>query len=142
MSVARLVKLVLKLLNLPAGRQVIFLIFFMTLTTLQRRISRHKRIRARISGTPTCPRLSVYRSNACIYAQLIDDTTNKTLVSAHDTEAKKGTKLERARAVGSEIAKKAGTAGITSVVFDRGGFLYAGRVAALAEGAREGGLSF
>lgn len=114
----------------------------MTLSSSQKRISRHKRIRARISGTSECPRLSVYRSNAFIYAQLIDDVTNKTLASAHDTEAKKGTKLERARKVGTEIAKKAEEAGIKTVVFDRGGFLYTGRIAALADAARAGGLIF
>lgn len=108
-----------------------------TLTSSQKRISRHKRIRARITGTATCPRLSVYRSNAYIYAQLIDDVASKTLVSAHDTQIKKGTKLDHARAVGTEIAKKAEAAGIKTVVFDRGGFLYTGRIAALADAARE-----
>lgn len=114
----------------------------MTLSSSEKRITRHKRIRARISGTATCPRLSVYRSNASIYAQLIDDVTGKTLASSHDMEIKKGTKLERARAVGTEIAKKAEAAGIKTVVFDRGGFLYTGRVAALADAARAGGLLF
>lgn len=109
-----------------------------SLTNSQKRITRHKRIRARISGTAECPRLAVYRSNAQIYAQLIDDVACKTLASAHDMKASKGTKLEHARTVGSEIAKKAQTAGIKTIVFDRGGFIYTGRVAALADAAREG----
>jgi len=77
-----------------------------------------------------------------MYAQLIDDVAGKTLVSAHDMESKKGTKLEHAREVGTEIAKKAVAAGIKTVVFDRGGFIYTGRVAAVADAAREGGLIF
>ncbi len=108
----------------------------MTPTTSEKRIARHKRIRSTISGTAKCPRLSVYRSNAYIYAQIIDDVAGKTLAGAHDTEVKKGTKLEHARAVGTEIAKKAEAAGIKTVVFDRGGFLYTGRIAALADAAR------
>ncbi len=114
----------------------------MTLTSHEKRLTRHKRIRARISGTATCPRLSVYRANAHIYAQLIDDVAGKTLASAHDMESKKGTKLDHARSVGAEIAKKATAAGIKTCVFDRGGFIYTGRVAALADAAREGGLIF
>lgn len=114
----------------------------MTLTSHEKRLSRHKRIRSRISGTAVCPRLAVYRSNAYIYAQLIDDVAGKTLASAHDTETKKGNKLERAQKVGTEIAKKAETAGIKTCVFDRGGFIYTGRVAALADAARAGGLIF
>ena len=109
----------------------------MTLTSSEKRIVRHKRIRSRISGTAVCPRLAVYRSNSAIYAQLIDDVAGKTLASAHDTAIKKGTKMERARLVGTDIAKKATTAGITTCVFDRGGFIYTGRVAALADAARE-----
>ncbi len=97
----------------------------MTKTSSQKRIVRHKRIRAKISGTATCPRLAVYRSNAHIYAQLIDDTAGRTLVSTHDMEAKKGTKIDHAKATGAEIAKKALAAGIKTCVFDRGGFLYA-----------------
>jgi large subunit ribosomal protein L18 len=114
----------------------------MTLSSREKRITRHKRIRSRISGTATCPRLAVYRSNAYIYAQLIDDVAGKTLVGAHDTEIKKGTKLEHAGAVGTEIAKKAVAAGIKTCVFDRGGFIYTGRIAALADAARAGGLIF
>ncbi len=114
----------------------------MTKTSSQKRIIRHRRIRARVSGTATCPRLAVYRSNAHIYAQLIDDVAGHTLASTHDMEAKKGTKIDRAKAAGAEIAKKALAAGIKTCVFDRGGFLYTGRIAALADGAREGGLTF
>ncbi len=114
----------------------------MTLTSQQKRTVRHKRIRARMHGTAECPRLSVYRSNRFIYAQLINDDASVTLAYAHDTEAKKGTKIERAKTVGSEIAKKAQSAGITKCVFDRGGFLYTGRISALADAARESGLIF
>ncbi len=114
----------------------------MTKTSSQKRIIRHRRIRATISGTATCPRLAVYRSNAHIYAQLIDDVAGKTLASTHDMEAKKGTKMEHATTAGTEIAKKALAAGIKTCVFDRGGFLYTGRIAALADGARKGGLTF
>jgi len=109
----------------------------MTLSQSQKRIARHKRIRSRISGTAVCPRLAVYRSNAQIYAQLIDDVAGLTLASAHDMESKKGTKIELARSVGTEIAKKAQAAGIKTIVFDRGGFIYTGRVAALADAARQ-----
>jgi len=109
----------------------------MTLTSSEKRIVRHKRIRSRISGTALCPRLAVYRSNSAIYAQLIDDVAGKTLASAHDTAIKKGTKMDRARLVGTDIANKATTAGITTCVFDRGGFIYTGRIAALADAARE-----
>lgn len=114
----------------------------MTLTSHEKRLNRHKRIRARISGTATCPRLAIYRANAHMYAQLIDDVAGKTLASAHDMDTKKGTKIERAKAVGAEVAKKALAAGIKTCVFDRGGFIYTGRVAALADAAREGGLIF
>ncbi len=114
----------------------------MTTTSRQKRISRHRRIRARISGTAECPRLAVYRSNAYIYAQLIDDVAGVTIAGTSDMGAKKGTKIEHAREAGIEIAKKAKTAGIKTIVFDRGGFIYTGRVAALADAAREGGLIF
>lgn len=110
-------------------------------TTHERRAARRRRIRSRIYGTSDCPRLSVYRSNTSIYAQLIDDSISKTLVSAHDMN-QTGNKLERANNVGKELAKKAQAAGINTCVFDRGGFLYTGRVANLAEGARQGGLQF
>lgn len=114
----------------------------MTTTPRQKRIIRHNRIRTRISGTALRPRLAVYRSNAHIYAQLIDDEAGKTLASSHDMEIKKGTKIETAQAVGAEIAKKAVAAGIKECVFDRGGFLYTGRIAALADAARSSGLTF
>lgn len=113
-------------------------------TNAQRR-KRHKRVRARISGTPGRPRLNVFRSNANIYAQIIDDTTGTTLVSASTLE--KGFEgptgnVEAARRVGQLIAERAKAKEIDTVVFDRGGYIYHGRVAALAEGAREGGLEF
>ena len=114
----------------------------MSTTSHQKRAIRQRRIRARISGTATCPRLAVYRSNACIYAQMIDDVAGKTLAAASDIKAKKGNKTERARLVGADIAKKAQAAGITQCVFDRGGFIYTGRISALADAARESGLVF
>lgn len=112
------------------------------LEKVYKRQRRHARIRARIAGTAERPRLSVYRSNTSIYAQLIDDVAGKTLCSASDVKGDKGTKTERATGVGAELGKAAAALGIKSVVFDRGGFLYAGRVKALAEAAREAGLSF
>lgn len=103
-------------------------------------------IRNKISGTSEQPRLAVFRSNKQIYAQLINDTEGVTLASASSIdkslEGKKGNKIEQAIAVGKLIAANAKAAGINSVVFDRGGFLYHGRVKALAESAREGGLKF
>ncbi|MCU0430429.1 MAG: 50S ribosomal protein L18 [Cytophagaceae bacterium] len=103
-----------------------------------------KGIRKKISGTAQQPRLSVFRSNAGIYAQIIDDVTGRTIVSASSAElkAEKGTKSDLSKKVGLELAKKAQAAGIATIVFDRGGYLYHGRVKALAEGAREGGLKF
>ncbi len=112
------------------------------LAKTEKRIKRHTKIRARISGTAERPRLSVFRSNTSIYAQLIDDVAGKTLVSASDITTEAGTKRERATAVGKTLAEAAVKSGITSVVFDRGGFLYAGRVQALADAARTAGLSF
>ena len=106
------------------------------------RMRRHNRIRAKISGTALVPRLAIFRSARYITAQLIDDTKGITLTSASDLKVKKGKKLERAKSVGTEIAVLAKGHKITKIVFDRGGFLYAGRVKALAEGAREGGLTF
>lgn len=104
------------------------------------------RIRHKITGTSESPRLSVFRSNTEIYAQLIDDVTGKTLVSASSNEknlkAQKVTKLEKSKLVGAAIARKASDLGLSTVIFDRGGYLYHGRVKALAEGAREGGLKF
>jgi len=112
---------------------------------LTRRDRIKKGIRKRISGSTERPRLSVYRSNKAIYAQIIDDTTGRTLVSASsmskDFEAN-GTKSEQSVVVGKMIAEKAIAAGIKDVVFDRNGYLYHGRVKQLAEGAREAGLNF
>jgi large subunit ribosomal protein L18 len=103
-------------------------------------------IRKKISGTATHPRLSVYRSNTDIYAQLIDDVNGNTLAAASsrdkDIKAQKGTKSEKSKMVGEAIAKKALALGLSTCVFDRGGFLYHGRVKAVADGAREGGLKF
>ncbi|CAM3232047.1 50S ribosomal protein L18 [Vagococcus sp. PNs007] len=108
------------------------------------RLKRHGRVRAKISGTAECPRLNVFRSNKNIYAQLIDDVAGVTLASAStlDKDISGGNKTELASAVGGSIAKKATEKGIKEVVFDRGGYLYHGRVAALAEAARENGLEF
>lgn len=112
----------------------------------QMRQNKRYRIRKKVSGTAATPRLSVFRSNAEIYAQVIDDNKGVTLVSASskdkDIAAQKGTKSELSKLVGAAVARKAGELGIKEVVFDRGGFLYHGRVKALAEGAREGGLQF
>lgn len=109
-----------------------------------RRIRIRRSIRAKISGTTVKPRLSVFRSNKEIYAQLIDDVNGNTLVSASSQELKsaKGTKVELSKVVGQKLAEKAVSSGIKEVTFDRGGYLYHGRVKALAEGAREGGLKF
>jgi large subunit ribosomal protein L18 len=106
------------------------------------RMRRHNRIRAKVSGTKAIPRLAVFRSSHHVTAQLIDDTEGKTLAYSSDLTVKKGTKMERAIAVGKEIAAKAKEAKVSKVVFDRGGFLYAGRVKVLADAAREGGLIF
>lgn len=115
----------------------------MTNQKVQKRIKRHKRIRAKVQGTATRPRLVVHRSLNAIYAQIIDDDNSKVLVSFSQLSVKnKGTKTEKAKIVGKEIAVKAKDAKIESVVFDRNGYKYHGRVKALAEGAREGGLKF
>lgn len=109
------------------------------------RLRRHKRVRSKISGTGACPRLNVFRSSMHIYAQIIDDEKGVTLCSASSAEkgfGQYGGNVEAAKKVGLAIAEKAKAAGITDVVFDRGGYVYHGRVAALAEGAREGGLNF
>lgn len=109
------------------------------------RIKRHKRVRKNISGTAQRPRLNVFRSLNHIYAQVIDDVAGKTIVSASTMDKDfegYGGNIEAATAVGKAVAQKALAAGITEVVFDRGGYVYHGRVAALAEGAREGGLKF
>ena len=113
--------------------------------TKAQRLHRHKRVRGKVSGTPERPRLNVFRSETNIYAQVIDDTTGKTLASASSLEKDfscDGTKTDAARKVGVTVAERAKAKGIESVVFDRGGYLYHGRVKALAEGAREGGLQF
>ena len=109
------------------------------------RLKRHTRVRAKISGTTERPRLDVYRSNAHIYAQIIDDVKGVTLCSASTTEKGFegiGSNKAAARQVGAKIAERAAEKGITEVVFDRGGYVYHGRVSELAEGAREGGLKF
>ena len=109
------------------------------------RMKRHTRVRGKISGTPERPRLNVYRSNANIYAQIIDDVNGVTLASAASNEKDFGIyggNVEAAKKVGALIAERAKAKGIEEVVFDRGGYVYHGRVAALAEGAREGGLKF
>jgi large subunit ribosomal protein L18 len=110
------------------------------------RLRRHKRVRKQIIGTPDRPRLSVFRSARHIYAQIVDDTSGRTLVAAStlDTtlKAARDPKKARAKQVGSLIAERAKGAGVSKVAFDRGGFAYHGRVAQLAEGAREGGLEF
>ena len=111
----------------------------------QTRLKRHKRVRAKISGTAARPRLCVYRSNAHISAQIIDDVAGVTLVSASTQEKDFegiGSNKAAARKVGALLAEKAQAKGITEVVFDRGGYLYHGRVSDLADGAREGGLKF
>ena len=109
------------------------------------RMKRHVRVRGKISGTPERPRLNVFRSNANIYAQIIDDVNGVTLASASTLEkdfACEGTKSDAAKQVGLNVAERAKAKGINTVVFDRGGYVYHGRVQALAEGAREGGLQF
>jgi len=110
-----------------------------------RRARIKKSIRKKIEGTTNSPRMSVFRSNKDIYVQVIDDSTGKTLVSVSSSDKGfdvKGSKVEQAQAVGKSVAEKASAAGIANVVFDRNGYLYHGRVKALAEGAREGGLKF
>jgi large subunit ribosomal protein L18 len=116
---------------------------------LSQRKRRHVRVRAKVSGTQARPRLNVFRSSAHMYCQVIDDHAGHTLAAASDMDedvkkliGEKATKTERAKAVGAVIAERAKSAGISTVVFDRGGFLYHGRIKAVAEGAREGGLEF
>lgn len=105
---------------------------------------RHVRVRTKINGTPECPRLNVFRSNANIHAQIIDDVNGKTLVSASSVELKleNGGNVEAAARIGEEIAKRAIEKNITNVVFDRGGYVYTGRVKAVADAARSAGLKF
>ena len=117
----------------------------MALSKIERRQRIKYRIKKTVSGTAQKPRLAVFRSNSEIYAQIIDDTKGVTLVAASSRDKDRkasGTKTEKAKQVGEAIAKKALAAGIETVSFDRGGYLYHGRVKSLAEGAREGGLKF
>lgn len=118
----------------------------MALSKQERRLKIKRRIRKRISGTSSSPRLTVFRSNKQISAQIIDDLTKVTLVSASSLNKEvaehKGTKLEKSALVGKLVAEKAIQAGISSIVFDRNGYLYHGRVKSLADAAREGGLKF
>ena len=113
-------------------------------TKQQSRQRIHLRVRKKVSGTTERPRLSVFRSNKEIYCQLIDDLRGHTLAAAdsRDSAVPAGSKIERAQAVGKLIAERAQAAGVQSIVFDRSGYLYHGRVKALAEGARKGGLQF
>jgi large subunit ribosomal protein L18 len=116
-----------------------------TLSVREARLRRHRRVRGKVSGTAERPRLAVFRSNKGISAQIIDDSSGKTLVGASWIGVKKsfkGTKTEQASEVGKLLAAAAKKAGVEAVVFDRGGYLYHGRVKALADGAREGGLKF
>jgi large subunit ribosomal protein L18 len=114
------------------------------LTKPQRRLRRRRRVRARIRGSAERPRLSVYRSNRGVFAQLIDDDAGRTLASVSwtETELRKLDSMEQAKRVGQLLAERAKGAGIDTCVFDRGGYRFHGRVAAIAEGAREGGLKF
>lgn len=118
----------------------------MTLTKTERRSRIKNRIRKVVSGTESQPRLSVFRSNKEIYAQIVDDVTGKTIVAASsrdkDISKAKGSKTEQAALVGKSVGEKALKAGIENISFDRGGYLYHGRVKALADGAREAGLKF
>ena len=111
-------------------------------TKIERRLKIKTRIRGKISGTAQRPRMTVFRSNKQIYVQLIDDIAGKTLAAASSRSIEGGNKEEQAAQVGAEIAKKAQEAGITTVVFDRNGYLYHGRIKELADAARNGGLKF
>jgi large subunit ribosomal protein L18 len=115
-----------------------------TLTKREARLRRHRRVRGKVAGTAERPRLTVFRSNRGIFAQLIDDEAARTLAAASWTSlgTSSGSKTEQAEAVGKALAEAAKKAGIERCVFDRGGYLFHGRVKALAEGAREGGLQF
>ena len=112
------------------------------LSKSEQRIRRHRRIRAKVIGTSERPRLAVFKSNSYLYAQLIDDTKGATLSAVSDMGLKGKTKTERAKLAGTALAATAKGKGIQAVVFDRGGFIFTGRVRAFAEGAREGGLVF
>jgi len=114
------------------------------LTNRQRRLKRRRRVRARINGTAARPRLSVYRSNRGVFAQLVDDTAGRTVAAVNWTESdlRKLTATEQAKKAGELLAERGKAAGVETCVFDRGGYQYHGRVKALADGAREGGLAF
>ena len=116
----------------------------MSVSTREARLRRHKRVRGKVAGTAERPRLVVFRSNRGIFAQLVDDEAGRTLASASwlANRGHKGTKTEQAAEVGKALAVAAKKAGVETCVFDRAGYLYHGRVKALAEGAREGGLTF
>jgi large subunit ribosomal protein L18 len=117
----------------------------MAVSNKERRAKIKRRVRAKVTGSATRPRLTVFRSNSEFYAQLVDDINNVTLVSAasiKDKEMDGKSKIEQASIVGKKLAEKAIAAGLSSVVFDRNGYLYHGRVKAFADGAREGGLKF
>ena len=107
-----------------------------------KRILRHKKIRTKVKGTSEMPRLTVFRSNRYLYVQVIDDTVGHTLATATTKEVKGKSLLEKATALGVKIAEKAKAKKISKVVFDRGGYIYTGKIKALADGAREGGLKF
>ena len=109
---------------------------------MEKRIRLKKKIRTKIFGTKECPRLSVFRTNSFIYAQVIDDMKKVTIVASSDLKITKGTKTEKAKEVGSDVAKKAIVKGIKVCVFDRNGFKYTGRIKALADSARASGLKF
>jgi len=113
-------------------------------TAEQRRLRRRRRVRAKVRGTATRPRLSVYRSNRGVFAQLIDDDTGRTIAAVNWTEPalREMKPMDQAKKAGEELASRASQAGVDTCVFDRGGYQYHGRVKALAEGAREGGLKF
>ena len=113
-----------------------------SLTKNEKRQRRHRRVRAKIKGTAVRPRLSVFKSNKEIYAQLIDDATSQTLANASSRDIKGKSMMEKAKAVGESIAKIAKTKKIDKVVFDRGGYVYTGKVKVLADSARAGGLEF
>ena len=110
-------------------------------TKRESRTRRRIRVRAKVSGTSECPRLAIFKSNRFVSAQLIDDTKGHTIVAAHGRDTK-GPQMAQAKAVGEAIAKAAKAAGITTIVFDRGGYRYTGQVKVLADAAREGGLTF
>ena len=115
-----------------------------TLTIREARLRRHRRVRGKIAGTAERPRLAVFRSNRGVFAQLVDDTTGKTIAAVNwtETDLRKLDRTEQAKRVGELLAQRAKDAGVETCVFDRGGYRFHGRVRALAEGAREGGLKF